>query len=425
MAEMLAMKKRKSDHQSAPRPRPSPFRRILQSLLVSGLLMLILGGAGAYFVLLQLERPGNRPADVIVAIPRGASTMAVAERLERQGLVPSRWLVMAEIARQRLRGRQKHVQAGEFRIPATASVREIVEILQSGRAILYKVTIPEGFSVLQVVERLNAHPHLAGEITEMPEEGTLLPDTYVFQRGETRMNLIRRMQQAQRKLLDELWPKRAPDLPFKTRREAVILASIVEKETALPHERRRVAAVFINRLKKGMRLQADPTIIYGITRGKPLGRPIRRSEIEADHPWNTYRIRGLPPTPIANPGRESIAAVLNPEKTDDLYFVADGKGGHIFASTLKAHNENVRKWRRIRRQMEAEMRRRQADAQAANGVDDKVSPARGGKNDRTAGPPPGETAAERREAGNATETVTGARRDVPLPRPRPASLRRR
>jgi UPF0755 protein len=353
--------KRKTASRDTPRRR-SALGRTIRSLALTGLLLALLAAGAGSFVLHVLERPGQREGDVVFAVPRGASTMEVVRRLEAEGLVPSRWLVLAEVLRQRLTGRWRHVKAGEFRIPADASVREVVEILQSGKAILYKVTIPEGFSVAQVIERLEANPHLSGKITEVPEEGSLLPDTYVFQRGESRQALIRRMQEAQKRLLDELWPKRAPDLPIRTKREAVILASIVEKETALPHERRRVAAVFINRLKKGMRLQADPTIIYGITKGRPLGRPIRKSEIEADHPWNTYRIRGLPPTPIANPGRESIAAVLNPARTDDLYFVADGKGGHIFASTLKAHNENVRKWRRIRRELE---RRRQARAEAA------------------------------------------------------------
>ncbi len=437
------MKTRKTDRHAAPRRRPSIFGRLMRSLLFSGLLLLVLAAAGGYFILMQLERPGARPADVVVSVPRGASTMEVATQLERQGLVPSRWLVMAEIVRQRLSGRQRHVKAGEFRIPANASVREIVKTLQSGKAILYKVTIPEGFSVIQVVERLNAHPHLTGEITEMPEEGSLLPDTYVFQRGETRQNLIRRMQEAQRRLLDELWPKRAPGLPFRTKREAVILASIVEKETALPHERRRVAAVFINRLKKGMRLQADPTIIYGITKGKPLGRPIRKSEIEADHPWNTYRIKGLPPTPIANPGRESIAAVLNPAQTDDLYFVADGKGGHIFAATLKAHNENVRRWRRIRRQMEAEARRRQQAAQTEgqpNGTGREASGGTGNVDKAVKTPMhmagvsvrgsstvddggAGERTAD--AAAKAAADETAGLSNVPLPRPRPASLRRR
>ncbi len=338
---------RKADRESeGRRKRKSSVARLLLSLLGTLTTIGLVGIAGAIFVLGQISERGPLKAERRIVIPAGTGSRSMAAMLEKEGIVHSSELFLAALAVDRLRGVREHLKAGEYAIPQGASIRDVISILRTGKAIVHKVTIPEGFSVVQVLERLRKHPELTGEITIQPEEGSLLPDTYVFQRGETRDGILRRMQEAQKRLLDELWPKRAPDLPFKTRREAIILASIVEKETGIPEERPRVAAVFINRLKKGIRLQSDPTIIYGITRGRPLGRPIRKSEIEAKTPWNTYRIKGLPPTPIANPGRDSIAAVLNPARTDDLYFVADGKGGHVFAATLEEHNRNVRKWRR-------------------------------------------------------------------------------
>ncbi len=328
------------------RKRRSSVTRMLLSVLGTFTTLALVALAATVFVLGQISERGPLRAEQRVLIPAGTGTREIAAMLEEKGIVHSSGLFLAALAVDRLRGVRGHLKAGEYAIPQGASIRDVISILRSGKALVHKVTIPEGFSVVQVLERLRRHPELTGEITIQPEEGSLLPDTYVFQRGETRDGIIRRMQEAQKRLLDELWPKRAPGLPFKTRREAVILASIVEKETGIPEERPRVAAVFINRLRKGIRLQSDPTIIYGITKGKPLGRPIRKSEIEAKTPWNTYRFKGLPPTPIANPGRDSIAAVLNPAKTDDLYFVADGTGGHVFAATLEEHNRNVRKWRK-------------------------------------------------------------------------------
>ncbi len=330
-------------------------------LLLSAILVL----GALFFVQTMLDRPGPASTETTILIPPGTSTRQIAAQLEEKGLVASRWLVLAAVAQDRLKGRRAVLKAGEYAIPAHASVREIVDLLEQGKAILYRITIPEGFSVVQVLKRLRANPYLSGEITQAPPEGSLLPDTYTFRRGESRQALIERMQKAQKRLIAELWPRRAPDLPFRTPYEAIILASIVEKETAIPAERPRIAAVFINRLKKGMRLQADPTIIYGITRGLPLGRPIRRSEIAAKTPWNTYQIDGLPPTPIANPGRDSIKAVLNPEKTDLLYFVADGKGGHVFAATLAEHRRNVRKWRAMRRRTIKDVHKAVTEGKAA------------------------------------------------------------
>ncbi len=214
-----------------------------------------------------------------------------------------------------------------------------------------RVTVAEGRTSWEIVELLKATAELEGEIGAVPSEGVLAPNTYFFQKGETRQDILDRMAQAQQTALDELWEGRAEDLPISTPEEALVLASIVEKETGLADERPEVAAVFINRLRRGMRLQSDPTIIYGITEGKgPLGRGIRRSEIDRKTRWNTYQIDGLPPTPIANPGRDAIAAVLNPPDSDYLYFVADGTGGHAFSKSLAEHNRNVANWRRIEKE---------------------------------------------------------------------------
>ncbi|MGE0408199.1 MAG: endolytic transglycosylase MltG, partial [Amphiplicatus sp.] len=240
--------------------------------------------------------------------------------------------------------------AGEYRLPAGASLFDVIELLVEGKSILHYFTAPEGRTTAQILRLIEDNDVLIGNITLTPHEGELLPETYAFTRGEDRDDMIRRMMKAQDALLDSLWEARALELPFTTREEAVILASIVEKETGKPDERARIAAVFVNRLKRGMRLESDPTIIYGLTGGEPLGRGLRMSELRKETPYNTYVIRGLPPTPIANPGRASIEAVLNPLETDELFFVADGAGGHAFAATVAEHNRNVAKWRRAERE---------------------------------------------------------------------------
>ena len=250
----------------------------------------------------------------------------------------------------RIRRVQGAIKAGEYEIPAGASVMDIIDLLIEGKSILHYFTEPEGRTTAQIVRLLNANETLAGEITLTPGEGELLPETFAFTRGETRDGLIRRMMQDQDALIEAIWDDRALELPFSTPYEAIILASIVEKETSIAEERERIAAVFVNRLKRGMRLESDPTIIYGLTRGEPLGRGIRQSELRGETPYNTYVINGLPPTPIANPGKASIEAVLNPADTQDIFFVADGSGGHAFASTLSEHNANVAKWRRVERE---------------------------------------------------------------------------
>lgn len=278
-------------------------------------------------------------------VPAGSSLTSIAEKLEQEGFVASadRFLLGAKLF-----GGGQPIKAGEFLLPASASGNQILSILQGGDVIRRFITIPEGLPSIMVRERLMAEPMLTGEIA-IPAEGSVLPESYDFERGESRAAVLKRMQAAMTVTMAELWAKRAPGIAVNSPHEALVLASIVEKETGKPSERRMVAGLYSNRVKQGMLLQADPTIIYPITRGKPLGRRIRQSEIAAVNGYNTYTMTGLPKGPITNPGRESIAAVLNPAKTDALYMVADGTGGHAFAATLAEHNANVEKWFAIRR----------------------------------------------------------------------------
>ena len=281
-----------------------------------------------------------------MVVEEGSTLASVARQLDAQGVIPGNaetYRAMAKIF-----GSSDPVQAGEFQIPAGTSGAKVLDILQHGRPVVRLVTIPEGMPSIMVQEKLAAIPELTGP-APLPAEGTVLPNSYDWQRGETRAAVLRRMTDAMNKELDAQWAKRKSNCPVNSKEEAVTLASIVEKETGKPSERRMVAGVYCNRLRIGMKLDADPTVIYPITKGKPLGRRIRRSELNAITGYNTYREPGLPDGPIANPGRESIAAVLDPAPTKALYFVADGTGGHVFADTLAQHNANVARWYAIRR----------------------------------------------------------------------------
>lgn len=269
-----------------------------------------------------------------------------ASALEEAGAIKS---ADTFLTRAKVLGGSEPIKAGEFQIPAGASNAQILDILQGGKSVQRLITIPEGMPSILVHERLMAEKLLTGDIP-VPAEGSVLPNSYSFERGESRAAVLKRMQDAMKETIAELWPKRSKDTVVNSPEEAVILAAIVEKETALARERRKVAGVYSNRVRKNMMLQADPTIIYPITKGKPLGRRIRQSEIAAVNDYNTYSMVGLPKGPIANPGRASIEAVLNPAETSALYFVADGKGGHVFADTLEQHNRNVEKWFAIRRE---------------------------------------------------------------------------
>lgn len=297
-----------------------------------------------FLAFLLVACTGGAPRDADFTIPEGASVARAAQIMEEAGAVES---ASAFLRHARLFGSDEPIKPGEYEVEAGDSNAEVLALLQSGRTRQRFVTIPEGMPSILVYERLMANPNLTGSIA-VPEEGSVLPDTYAIQRGEPRAAVLARMQAAMDRAFAEAWSERSSRAFPTNRAQTMALASIIEKETAKPSERRTVAGVYTNRLRIGMRLQADPTIIYPITRGKPLGRRIRRSEIDAVNAYNTYSMAGLPVGPIANPGRESIRAALNPADTPYIYFVADGTGGHVFARTLEEHNANVRRWRQIR-----------------------------------------------------------------------------
>ena len=314
---------------------------------VRGLVLLVLGLAAAGLVLAWAFLGSATIAkDTPFTIPAGASVGSVAKKLEAEGLISSASGFMLQA---RIFGSDTPIQAGEFLLTPGMSQSDILAAFQSGDVIRRFVTIPEGMPSILVWERLMGEELLTGEIP-VPPEGSILPNTYSFERGQSRKALVEQMQAAMDKALAEEWAKRAPGIAVDTMRDALTLASIVEKETGKPEERRMVAGLYSNRVRTGMKLQADPTIIYPITTGKPLGRRINQSEIAAVNGYNTYTRTGLPVGPITNPGRDSIAAVLNPEKTGALFMVADGTGGHWFANTLAEHNANVAKWYAIRRE---------------------------------------------------------------------------
>jgi len=304
-----------------------------------------------YYLKMTFEGPGPLVSDATFMVDKGDSVTVIAQKLLDKGYISDARVFILGFYLNKQEGTLK---AGEFPLKSNISMEQIIRVLRSGKSITYRITLPEGLTSQQIVERLNKNTVLSGKIVKIPEEGTLLPETYSFQRGTSRQALLERMADAQRKVLKQAWDKRVGGLPFKLPREALILASIVEKETGKVSERPRVAGVFINRLNKSMRLQSDPTIIYGINGGKgALGRPIKQSEIDKRTPYNTYQIDGLPPTPIANPGKAAIEAVLNPAQTKEIFFVADGTGGHLFATTLKEHNKNVAKWRAWQRKQKS------------------------------------------------------------------------
>jgi UPF0755 protein len=318
-------------------------RRRRISAAVAGLAVALVA-----FSLLFAFGPGPQArsgSETLVQIPRGSGVAGVAAALKDAGVLRSA-AVFQLVAR--ATGAGGSLKAGEYAIPSRASMMAVLSDLEAGRTIARSVTLPEGLTSAMIVRELRAVDWLTGDV-EIPEEGVLLPETYRAERGDTRQSLLDRMRADQQALLDRLWASRQPGLPLASPEEAVILASIVEKETGQTDERRRVAGVFINRLRLGMRLQSDPTVIYAVSRGEPLGRGIRASELANRSPWNTYAHAGLPPTPIANPGRASLEAVLNPLETREIFFVADGTGGHAFAETLEAHNANVVRWRQIER----------------------------------------------------------------------------
>lgn len=412
--------------QPVPVPPPPPATKKDRTFIhfVSGFLSLLLvvgllAVAGAWFSYTQFMAPGPLSSDKVVVVKGGVAD--VADQLTREGVIDSHLLFMAGLY---ATGRSAQIKAGEYLFHQRASLNDVANTLVEGKAILHAVTIPEGLTVQQIVERLAENDILTGDVVTMPKEGTLLPDTYKFNRGMTRQQLLDRMAQEQQKVVREVWGRRGTDLPLKSPQDLVILASIVEKETGKADERTRVAGVFVNRLNRNMKLQSDPTIVYGLVGGKgTLGRGIRRDEIAQETPYNTYVILGLPPGPIANPGRAAMEAVANPSRTRELYFVADGSGGHVFAETLDQHNKNVQRWRQIEGERRdqapapADATRTEADpapqpaaapaaAQPAQGKGKQPPPPKGGKAAAPAQPAPAPAAAP--AANQATQPGTQA-----------------
>jgi len=342
-----------------------PVVRVLNFFLTGALLAVLLLGATLYFGRAQLNAPGPLAEPRSVMIPRGADLAAIAGILKRQNVIDSDFAFrLAAYATKA----HASLKAGEYGFEPRVSLKGVLETLVSGRSILHGVTVPEGWTSEQVVARLLAEEALSGEIAAIPPEGSLAPDTYKFTRGTPRQEILDKMARAQEQRLRQVWETRADGLPVKSPEELLTLASIVEKETGRADERPQVAAVFINRLKQKMRLDSDPTFLYGVYggAGKPPGTPVTQSAKESDTPYNTYKIKGLPPGPIANPGLDALKAVARPAASDHLYFVADGTGGHVFAKTLDEHNRNVQRWRQIEaRQQGAAGQAPGADAPAA------------------------------------------------------------
>jgi UPF0755 protein len=339
------------EHVAVPTRRSKRARHplvVVGNAIITFVILLAVGaGLGLFIGKQRFDAPGPLASEKIVNIPRGG-IRDIADQLVREGVIDSPYWFMGGVLVLKARDELK---AGEYQFKQQASLRQVVETLIEARVVQHPITIPEGLTSEQIVQRLLDNPVLTGNIKEIPREGTLLPDTYNFPRGFTRERVIALMQQAQQRVLKEVWEYRHPDLPLRSPEQLVVLASIIEKETARPEERTRVASVFVNRLKQKMKLQSDPTIIYGLVGGKAtLGRPIMRSEIDQPTPYNTYVIEGLPPAPIANPGRASLEAAAKPARTKELYFVADGSGGHVFAETYEQHQKNVARLRVIEQQ---------------------------------------------------------------------------
>jgi UPF0755 protein len=325
---------------------------VVGNAIITLILFLMIAAGGTYIYGKQkIEAPGPLQEDKIVNIPARAGMTDIADILQREGVIDNnRWAFIGSVFALKARS---DLKPGEYLFQKSASLRDVIGTIVEGKVVQHSVTIPEGLTSEQIVVRLSDNDIFTGSVRELPREGTLLPETYKFPRGTPRDQVIARMQQAQKRVLAEIWDRRNPDIPIKTPEQLVTLASIVEKETGKADERSRVAAVFVNRLRQKIKLQSDPTIIYGLVGGKgTLGRPIKRSEIQQPSPYNTYVVDGLPPGPIANPGRASLEAVANPARTRDLFFVADGTGGHAFSDTYDVHQKNVAKLRAMEKQIQ-------------------------------------------------------------------------
>ncbi|MGP9811077.1 endolytic transglycosylase MltG [Rhodopseudomonas sp. NSM] len=380
---------------------------IIGNAIITLVLVLMIGAGGIYVYGKQkIEADGPLQEDKVVNIPQRAGLGDIAEILQREGVIENnRWVFIGSVLALKARA---DLKPGEYSFQKNASLRDVIGTIVEGKVVQHAVTIPEGLTSEQIVSRLTDNGIFTGGLREIPREGTLLPETYKFPRGTPREQVISRMQQAQKRVLSEVWERRNPEIPIKTPEQLVILASIVEKETSKADERSRVSAVFVNRLQKKMRLQSDPTIIYGLVGGKgTLGRPIKRSEIQQPSPYNTYVIDGLPPGPIANPGRASLEAAANPARTRDLYFVADGSGGHAFSDSYDQHLKNVAKLRALERQTQDD---------TMEPAEDTPPTATGAPDANASAPPPAPAAKPARNSGapkkrtpNGTAPAAGGR----------------
>jgi UPF0755 protein len=348
---------------------------VVGNAIITGLVVLMISTGGLYVYGKQkIESPGPLRDDKIVDIPQRAGITDIADILRREGVTDiNRWGFIGSVIALKARSELK---PGEYSFQKNASLREVIATIVEGKVVQHAVTIPEGLTSEQILARLSENDIFTGTVREIPREGTLLPETYKFPRGTPREQVIQRMQQTQKRVLGEIWERRNPDIPVKTPEQLVTLASIVEKETGKPDERSRVAAVYVNRLRQKMKLQSDPTIIYGLVGGRgTLGRPIKRSEITQPSPYNTYVVEGLPPGPIANPGRASLEAAANPARTRDLFFVADGTGGHSFTETYDLHQKNVAKLRALERQIQNDTVEPPEEAPATSAIGATAAPA--------------------------------------------------
>ena len=330
-------------------------------MLLAAVLAAAAGGSYAFLVS-RFGAPGPLESSAVLYFPPGTSLNGIARTLAENGAVAREWIFRAGVT---LLGDKRPLRAGEYEIPAHASMRDIAALLKEGRTVVHKLTVAEGLTTKQVLALVSAAAGLQGPIDDPPGEGRLLPETYFYSRGDKRTDMVERMEKKMTETLDAAWAERAPDLPLKSEDEALVLASLVEKETGKPGERPEVAAVYLNRLRKGMKLQADPTVIYALTMGQGgLDRPLTKDDLEIASPYNTYAVAGLPPGPIANPGREAIEAAVRPAESDYLYFVSDGEGGHLFARTLAEHNRNVAKLRRVQKRQRSDRDKSAGDVEA-------------------------------------------------------------
>jgi UPF0755 protein len=389
-------------------PPPKRSDRARNPLVIAGnaiitVILVAMIGSGAIYVYgkQKIEAPGPLQEDKVVNIPARAGMTDIADILQREGVIDNnRWAFIGSVFALKARA---DLKPGEYSFQKNASLRDVIGTIVEGKVVQHSVTIPEGLTSEQIVTRLTDNDIFAGSIREVPREGTLLPETYKFPRGTSREQVIQRMQQSQKRVLAEIWERRNTDIPVKTPEQLVTLASIVEKETGKADERSRVAAVFVNRLRQKMKLQSDPTIIYGLVGGRgTLGRPIKRSEIQQPSPYNTYIVDGLPPVPIANPGRASLEATANPARTRDLFFVADGSGGHAFSDTYDQHQKNVAKLRTMEKTIQNDTVEPADDVQPTaaaaptdpTGAAPPAKPAPQKQRPRTAAPAPRQGAAQ-------------------------------